>query len=552
MKFFTPIAPRHMRGLLVMHSAAALAFASFAFYAADVRARAAIPNKTLVFCMDGTPEGFDPGLYTSTYTHSASSATIYNRLVDFERGATKLIPALAERWEVSKDGRVYTFYLRRGVKFHTTPWFKPTRELNADDVLFTFERMRNPDMPFRRAYPTVFPYWQDTGFDRIVEKIEAIGDDRMAVRFTLKEANAIFLSNLALGSFSILSSEYAAQLLKAGKAARINQEPVGTGPFIFHHYTKDATIRFDDNPDYWKPEDVQLSRLIFAITLDPAVRLQKIRRNECQVSADPRPSDISVLKSDPNIQILSKPGLNLGMLVYNVTHKPLDDVRVRRALDRAIDKKAIIQTVFEGRARAVAAPMPPTQWSYDTTLQDAPRDLKKAKALLAQAGYPNGFTIQFWHHPKPGLNPNPRLMAEMIQADWAQIGVKAQLMTYEFGEYLKRAHNGEHDVMTAIWIGDNGDPDNWLSTQLGCAAVRGSNFSKWCYKPFEDIIQRAARVTNIEQRAPLYREAQRIFKREQPFTSLFNVAVYQLIRKNVKNFKIDPFGHTLFYGVGLE
>ncbi len=453
MRFFVPMTRHRVRGLsFILQSAAAFAFGLGAI---SHSARAAIPNKTLVFCAHGAPEGFDPGLYTGTYTSNAASETVYNRLVDFERGTTKRVPSLAERWEISKDGREVTFYLRRGVKFHTTPWFKPTRAFNAEDVLFTFNRMRDPNMPFRRAYPTEFPYWHDTGFNRIVQNIEALGADRMAVRFTLKEPNATFLSNVAIGPFSILSAEYAAQLLEKGKASEINQKPVGTGPFIFRSYTKDATIRFDGNPEYWKPEDVQLSKLVFAITLDPAVRLQKLRQNECQVSADPRPADIAVLKSDPNIEILSGPGLNLIQLSYNVSHKPLDDPRVRRALGMAIDKKAILQTVFEGRAQSVAAPMPPSQWSYDKTLQDEPRDLEKAKALLKEAGYPKGFTIKFWHHPKPGKNPNPRLMAEMIQADWAQIGVKAQLITYEFGEYLKRAHQGEHDVMTAIWVGDN-------------------------------------------------------------------------------------------------
>src|SRR5260363_333274 len=128
---------------------------AFGLGAISPSARAAIPN-TLVFCAHGAPEGFEPGLYTGTYTHSAASATVYNRLVDFERGATKLVPSLAERWEISKDGRQYTFYLRRGVKFHATPWFQPTREFNAEDVLFTFNRMRDPAMPFRRAIPLTF------------------------------------------------------------------------------------------------------------------------------------------------------------------------------------------------------------------------------------------------------------------------------------------------------------------------------------------------------------------------------------------------------------
>src|SRR5260364_165297 len=219
MRFFMSMTPRVKHYLLsILHISAACAFGLGAI---SPSARAAIPN-TLVFCAHGAPEGFDPVLYTDTYTHSAASATVYNRLAVFERGATKLVPSLAERWEISKDGRQYTFYLRRVVKFHATPWFQPTREFNAEDVLFTFNRMRDPNMPFRRADTTEFPYWHGTGLARLVEKIEALGADRMAVRFTLKEANAPFLHNLAVPFASIHSAEYAAQLLEKGKAPEIN------------------------------------------------------------------------------------------------------------------------------------------------------------------------------------------------------------------------------------------------------------------------------------------------------------------------------------------
>ncbi len=360
------------------------------------RTYAALPDKTLVYCSEGSPAGFDPGQYQSSVEYSASAETLYNRLVDFDFNymPPKIQPSLAERWSISEDGRVYTFYLRHGVKFHTTPWFKPTRAFNAEDVLFTFHRMQNSNMPFRRAYPTEFPYWHFTGLDKIISKIEIPNrSDPFIVRFTLNSANAPFLSNLAIPPASILSAEYAVQLLKAGRPSEINRKPVGTGPFIFEKYIKDVTVYFKGNPDYWKPEDVQLSRLVFAITPDAAVRTQKLKVNECQISIYPRPADILVLQASSNLKRLSQPAFAYSYLGYNVTHPPLNDARVRRALDMAINKKAIIRTVFEGHAQAAVAPMPPLQWSYDKSLKDAPRDFKKAKALLAQAGYPNGFSI---------------------------------------------------------------------------------------------------------------------------------------------------------------
>ncbi|WP_420885904.1 ABC transporter substrate-binding protein [Candidatus Glomeribacter gigasporarum] len=514
---------------------------------------AAASGKTLVYCSEGSPAGFDPGLYTSGVEFTAGAAAVYNRLVDFKPGTTQIEPSLAERWEISQDGREYTFYLRRGVKFHTTPWFQPTREFSAEDVLFTFNRMRDPNMPFRRADTTEFPYWHGTGLARLVEKIEALGADRMAVRFTLKEANAPFLHNLAVPFASIHSAEYAAQLLEKGKAPEINQKPVGTGPFIFRSHTKDTMIRFDGNPHYWKPADVQLSRLIFSITPDAAVRLQKMKRNECQVSVYPRPSDLAAFKADANLKLRSQPSFSMGYLAYNVSRKPLNDVRVRRALDMAINKKAIIGAVYEGHAQIAVAPMPPLQWSYDESLQDAPRDLKKAKALLEEAGYPKGFTISLWAMPiQRPYNPNARLMAEMIQADWAKIGVKANIVTYEYAEYLKRARQGEHDTGLFGWNGDNGDPDNWLSPLLSCEAMHTANQAKWCNKHFEELIQKAARTSEEHERTRLYIEAQKIFKDEQPFTPIAYPVAFQPVRKNVSHFKINPFDVTVFSGVTLK
>jgi dipeptide transport system substrate-binding protein len=510
-----------------------------------------LPDKTLVYCSEASPTGFDLAQSISLVNDVAAKQTIYNRLVRFDQNGSKLEPDLAERWEISPNGLVYTFHLRRGVKFHTTPWFKPTRDLNAYDVLFTFERMRNPKMPFNLAYPVVFPDWYSSGFNKAIAKIEA--SDPFTVVFTLNSAYAPFLPKLSSSFVSILSAEYAAQLLQAGKSSEINWKPVGTGPFVFRKYIKDEAIYFDGNPAYWKPTDVQLSRLIFSITPAAAVRTQKLKANECQVISAPRLTDVALLKANPDFQVLSQQptGRAISHLAYNVTHKPLDDVRVRRALDMAIDKQAIINTVYEGHAKIAVAPIPPGQWGYDKNLQDVPRNLKKAKALLTQAGYPNGFSISMLTTSARSYNPNPRLMSEIIQADWAKIGVKAKIVTYELGEYFKRGMNGEHDAMLAGLIDSSGDPSEWFGA-LSCPGVRSLNLSKWCFKPFENLINQAIRTTNVAKRTQLYLKAQEIFKREQPFTPIAYPAFYQIIHKNVTNFKIDPFQITSFAGVGLK
>jgi dipeptide transport system substrate-binding protein len=209
--------------------------------------------------------------------------------------------------------------------------------------------------------------------------------------------------------------------------------------------------------------------------------------------------------------------------------------------------------VYQGAGQAAVNPMPPTQWSYDKATKGTPYNTGKAKALLSKAGFPNGFEITLWAMPvQRPYNPNARLMAEMIQADWAKIGVKANIVTYEWGEYIKRAHAGEHDAMLIGWTGDNGDPDNWLGVLLGCDAVNGSNFAKFCYKPFDDLVRQGRETTDMGQRTRYYTEAQEIFAQQLPFSPIAHSTVYQPIRKNVTGFKIDPFGPTVFSGVGLN
>ncbi len=504
----------------------------------------------LVFCSEGSPAGFDPGLYTTGTDFDAAAETVFNRLTQFERGGTAVIPGLAEKWEVSADGLVYTFHLRPGVKFHSTEYFTPSRAFNADDVLFTFGRMLDKEHPFRKAYPTEFPYFTDMGMDANIAKLDKLDD--LTVQFTLNTVDAAFIQNLAMSFASIHSAEYAGQLLKAGKAADINQKPIGTGPFVFSRYQKDAVIRFKGNPDYWKPDDVKIDNLIFSINTDASVRMQKLKAGECHVTLNPRPADLDSLAKDPNIQMPSQPGFNDGYIAYNVTHAPLDKLQVRQALDMAVNKQAIIDAVYQSAGQLAVNGMPPTQWSYNETIKDVAYDPEKARQLLKAAGVAEGTEITLWAMPvQRPYNPNAKLMAEMLQNDWAKVGIKAKIVSYEWGEYLKRSKAGEHDAMLIGWSGDNGDPDNWLGTLYGCDAVDGNNFSKWCFEEYDSLIKAAKRTTDIDERTKLYRQAQVILKREVPITPIAHSTVYQPMRKNVQDFRISPFALNSFYGVSV-
>ncbi|MGE8363098.1 ABC transporter substrate-binding protein [Pseudomonas sp.] len=505
----------------------------------------------LVFCSEGSPAGFDPGLYTTGTDFDAAAETVFNRLTQFERGGTAVIPGLAEKWDIAADGLSYTFHLRPDVKFHTTEYFKPSRAFNADDVLFTFQRMLDKEHPFRKAYPTEFPYFTDMGMDSNIARIEKVDD--LTVKFTLNEVDAAFIQNLAMSFASIQSAEYADQLLKAGRAADINQKPVGTGPFVFNRYQKDAVIRFKGNKDYWNPADVKVDNLIFTINTDASVRMQKLKAGECQVTLFPRPADLDSLKKDPNLQMPEQAGFNVGYIAYNVRHKPFDQLEVRQALDMAVNKQAIIDAVYQSAGQLATNGMPPTQWSYNETIKDPAYDPEKAKELLKAAGVAEGTEITLWAMPvQRPYNPNAKLMAEMLQSDWAKVGIKAKIVTYEWGEYLKRAKAGEHDTMLIGWSGDNGDPDNWLGTLYGCDAVDGNNFSKWCFEEYDKLVKAAKRTSDVAERTELYKQAQVILKREVPITPIAHSTVYQPMRKNVQDFKISPFGLNSFYGVGVE
>ncbi|WP_420848439.1 ABC transporter substrate-binding protein [Phytopseudomonas seleniipraecipitans] len=505
----------------------------------------------LVYCSEGSPGGFDPGQYTTGTDFDAASETIFNRLAEFERGGTKAQPGLATSWDVSEDGLTYTFHLREGVKFHTTDYFKPTREFNADDVLFTFQRMLDRNHPFRKAYPSEFPYFTDMGLDKNIAKIEKT--DEHTVVFTLNAVDAAFVQNLAMNFAAVHSAEYADQLLKAGKAAQINQQPIGTGPFVFSRYQKDAAIRYKGNKEYWAPEQVKIDNLIFSINTDASVRTQKLRAGECQITLNPRPADLKALQADKNLNVPTAPGYNLGYIAYNVTRAPFDKLEVRQALDMAVNKQAIIDAVYQGAGQLAVNGMPPTQWSYDESIKDAAYNPEKAKELLKAAGVKEGTEITLWAMPvQRPYNPNARLMAEMLQADWAKVGVKARIVSYEWGEYIKRAHAGEHDAMLIGWTGDNGDPDNWLGTLYGCASVDGNNFSKWCDAEYDKLVVAAKRVTDQAERTELYKQAQVVLKREVPITPIAHSTVYQPMRASVKGFQISPFGRNSFSGVSND
>jgi len=506
---------------------------------------------TLVYCSEGSPENFNPQINT-TGTSFDAAFHVYNRLVEFERGSTKVVPGLAESWAVSEDGKTFTFKLRRGVKYQSSNTFKPTRDFNVDDVLFSINRQWKADHPYHKVSGGSYDYFGDMDMPKLLKSVEKV--DPYTVKIELNDAEAPFIANLAMDFATILSAEYGDVLMKAGTPEKMDQEPIGTGPFRFVSYQKDSTIRFQAFDQHWSGKP-PIDGLVYSITKDPAVRYAKLKAGECHVMPYPNPADLPKMREDKDITVLSQEGLNIGYLAFNVQKKPFDDRRVRQALNMAIDKKAIVDAVYLGAGVAAINPIPPTLWSYNASIKDYAYDPNKAKALLAQAGFPNGFETDLWAMPvQRPYNPNAQRIAEMMQADLAKVGVKAKIVSFEWGEYRKRAQAGEHQMAQLGWTGDNGDPDNFMYVLLGCAAARpgGSNIAKWCHKPFDDLLVAAKRTPDVAKRTGLYEEAQKIFKEEVPWFTIAHSVVFKPIRKEVVDFRISPFGRHQFDGVRLN
>ena len=514
-------------------------------------AASSVQAKSLVYCAEGSPENFTPAMNT-TGTSLDAARPVYNKLTQFTPGSTAVEPGLAESYEVSDEGKTITFHLRKGVKFHSgVNGFTPTRDLNADDVIFSFERQWKPEHPYAKVSGGAYDYFNDMGMPDLLEAITQ-GSDDMTVVMKLSKPNAPILANLAMDFATIQSAEYAKFLMDKGTPEQFDQIPVGTGSFQFVDYQKDAVIRFKAF-DGWagKPK---IDDLIYAITPDPTARYAKIKANECQIMIAPNPADLADMGKNPDIQLLEQAGLNIGYMAMNAQKKPFDNPEVRKAIAMAIDRDAILKEVYQGAGQKAKNPIPPTMWSYDDSTVDIPYDPAKAKEMLAAAGVTTLDSDLWWMPVQRPYNPNAKRMAEMVQADLAKVGINVTLVSYEWGEYRKRMQAGEHQMGFLGWTGDNGDPDNFLAVLLGCdkdGKPNANNIPKWCNAKFQEDIIKAAEITDQGERTALYQDAQKIVAAEVPWLNVAHSTVFEPIRKEVSGYKVSPLGAHEFQNVDI-
>jgi dipeptide transport system substrate-binding protein len=513
-------------------------------------AASAAGAKSLVYCSEGSPENFTPAMNT-TGTSLDAARPVYNKLVQFTPGTTQVEPGLAESYEITDGGKTITFKLRKGVKFHSgVNGFTPTRELTADDVIWSFDRQWKPDHPFAKVSGGAYDYFNDMSMPDLLDSITKDGD--LTVVMKLKKPNAPILANLAMDFATIHSAEYADYLMKKGTPEQFDQIPVGTGSFSFVDYQKDAVIRFKAF-DGWagKPK---IDDLIYAITPDPTARYAKMQANECQVMSVPNPADLDAMSKDANINLMSQAGLNIGYMAMNAQKPPFDKVEVRKAIAMAIDRDAILKEVYQGAGQKAKNPIPPTMWSYDDSTVDIEYNPDKAKEMLKAAGVEKLDTDLWWMPVQRPYNPNAKRMGEMIQADLAKVGINATLVSYEWGEYRKRMQAGEHQMGFLGWTGDNGDPDNFLAVLLGCdkdGKPNAQNIPKWCDTAFQADISKAAEVSDQAERTKLYQDAQKIVATQVPWLNIAHSTVFEPIRKEVSGYKVSPLGAHEFQNVDV-
>lgn len=501
----------------------------------------------LVYCSEGSPDSFNPQLVTSGTSYDATANILYNQLVTYKPGTTEIIPSLASSWEISEDGLRYTFNLRQDVSFHTSQVFSPSRYLNADDVLFSFNRQRLSSHPYHGISGGRYPYFTAQSMDQLIKDIRKVGEHK--VEFVLTRPESPFLSILATPFASILSAEYAEQLNRLRHPEWIDSKPVGTGPFRFERYEPDAYIRFKRFEDYFGDKE-RVRNLVYAITPDAAMRFARFSAGECDVMSYPLPVHLRVAQKN-DLQVVQTPGLNIAYWAFNTEKPPFHDAKVRQALAMAVDRESILQTVYDRQASLATNPIPPSSWAYNNNVKKITHSKRRALELLKEAGYENGFSIDIWAMPiQRAYNPNARKMAEIIQQDLADINVDARIVTYEWGTFLSRVSRGLHHSVLLGWNADNADPNNFFSPLLSCAsAVNGNNYANWCDNRFDELILKGRTSSEQSERKVYYDQAQEIFKQQTPWLTIAHANNSVLVQPRVKGFVISPIGNINFEGV---
>ncbi len=506
-------------------------------------------NSGLVYCSESNPVTFNPQLDTSSTTTDASSHQLYDRLLDFDPDSGRIIPSVASSWLVSDDGLTYTFQLRKDVEFHTTSYFTPSRNFNADDVIFSIDRWRLTSHPYHYVSGGRYPYFESLGLAQNIASVERLNGYR--VEINLKRRDSSFLANLATDFSVMLSQEYGEALLEQGLPNRIDQYPIGTGPFKFENYRKDHYIRYQRHQTYWGEQD-NAERLIYDITPKSSLRLAKLMTGECDATAFPAQTELEIIRSRDDLLLAEKPGLNVGFWAFNTQRPPFDNPDVRRALAAAIDKNTLLEAVYFDSATRAKTLLPAASWAFQNDADDTAYNPVLARKLLENAGVEPGFTMTIWAMPiERAYNPNAAKMAELIQRYLREVGVTATIVSYDWATFRRHLQEGLHDSVLIGWSADNGDPDNFYRPLLSCGAIpSGTNRAMWCDSDYDELLDKALQTEDLEARRLIYQQVNRLLYERLPLVPIAHAYRYQAYRDELEGMTINPFGGVRFGGVG--
>jgi len=505
---------------------------------------AASGPKQLIVGRGGDSVGLDPIQHTDGETFKVTE-NIFDTLVSYEEENTNVVPGLAESWEVAPDGLTYTFKLRQGVKFHDGTDF------NAEAVKFNFDRWMDKNNPLHNKEG--YEYYNDMfgGYlgdeSHVIKSVDVV--DPYTVKFTLNRPLAPFIQNLGMSCFAIASPT----ALKEKGPEKFNEEPVGTGPFVFKEWKRNDTITLEKNPNYWNAGFPKLDKLVFKVIPENTARLTALTSGEIDLMDGLNPDDAQTVKDNPEMQLILRPSMNIGFVGFNVEKKPLDNPKVREALAYAINKPAIVEAFFAGLGEPAVNPMPPSLWGWNGNIKDREYNLDKAKQLLAEAGYANGLKLKFWAMPvaRPYM-PDGVKIAEAIQQDLKKIGVETEIVTMEWATYLEKTKAGEQEIFMLGWTGDNGDPDNFLATLLDKNNIGGNNRTRYASEEVHKLLIAAQSATTKEEREKLYLQAQEIIFKDVPMVPLAHSTPALAAKKNVINYKPHPKGSESLEKVDLQ
>ncbi len=529
------------RGLLKVAGGALTAVTLSGLYprTAKVASQDTTQGGTVVAGLVAEPTSLDPAQLTDINSMRLVR-NIYDGLTDFEPGTFNIRPSLATSWEVSGDGLSYTFHLREGVKFHDgTPF-------NADAVKFAFDRMLDDSHPYHNTGP--FPF--ASFYFGAIQETQVLDD--LTVKMVLRQPYAPLLNTLAVASGFIPSPD---AVKKYG--ADYNQYPTGTGPFKFVSWDHNVKVTLERNPDYWDGAP-SLANLIFRPITEEQTRLTELLSGGVNFIVDVPPDNIAQIKGDESFLFVEQPGPHVWWLSINTSMKPFDDVRVRQALNYAVNKEAIVTSILQATGTEAHTVVPPAiEWAYNPDARKYPYDPEKAKQLLAEAGVTSGMAVTFWVTESGSGMQSPKTMAEAIQADLQAVGITTNIEVMEWGAYLSKYNSGmgnEAGLAEMSWMFDTGDPHTVLPLNLAQSAIPPEGFNTGYYKNarVDELIDEASKTLDVERRGALYKEVQQITSEEAPWLFVDNAKQNAAMAANVQGFELSPTFLLRFKDVSVE